>query len=131
MKINHSQKHLLFSGMAILLLATGFGCKKDEDEKKLATVATVSVSDITQTTAKVISRVSDEGGALVTGTGVCWSKTTIPTLSNNFSNVGQGTGDFISILTGLDTNATYYVRAYANNEVGTAYGNTITFSTLP
>lgn len=131
MKIEIAQKHIVLAGMAIMLLTSGCGCKKDEENKKLATVATVSISDITQTTAKILSRVTDEGGSLVTGTGVCWAKTTNPGLSNNFSNVGQGTGDFISILTALDTNATYFVRAYATNEVGTVYGNTLTFSTLP
>uniref|UniRef100_UPI003A8F7F1C hypothetical protein n=1 Tax=Gelidibacter japonicus TaxID=1962232 RepID=UPI003A8F7F1C len=41
-----------------------------------------------------------------------------------------GLGNFISQLTGLESNTTYYVRAYATNTVGTAYGNQLTFTTL-
>jgi uncharacterized protein (TIGR02145 family) len=39
-------------------------------------------------------------------------------------------GSFVSTLTGLTSNAQYHVRAYANNSVGTAYGNEVTFTTL-
>ena len=67
---------------------------------------------------------------MVTGTGVCWAKSINPDLSDNVSNVGQGIGEFISILTGLDSNTTYNVRAFATNKVGTTYGNNLTFTTL-
>ena len=44
---------------------------------------------------------------------------------------GSGTGTYTSSLTGLTANTLYYVRAYATNSVGTAYGNQVTFTTLP
>ncbi|MEO6833817.1 MAG: hypothetical protein ABI169_16540, partial [Chitinophagaceae bacterium] len=43
--------------------------------------------------------------------------------------VGAGTGAFSSNLTGLDPNKTYYIRAYATNSSGTAYGNEVSFTT--
>jgi uncharacterized protein (TIGR02145 family) len=46
------------------------------------------------------------------------------------TNDGSGTGTFSSSLTGLTPNTTYYVRAYATNSAGTAYGNEVTFKTL-
>src|SRR3970282_886779 len=42
---------------------------------------------------------------------------------------GAGTGGFTSSLTGLTRNTTYYVKAYATNGAGTAYGNEVTFTT--
>jgi hypothetical protein len=42
---------------------------------------------------------------------------------------GSGTGSFTSNLTGLNPSTTYYVRAYATNSTGTAYGNEIQFIT--
>jgi outer membrane protein OmpA-like peptidoglycan-associated protein len=40
-----------------------------------------------------------------------------------------GSGTYKSIISGLAPNTTYYLRAYATNGVGTAYGNEITFKT--
>ena len=41
-----------------------------------------------------------------------------------------GTGSFISSITALIPNTTYYLRAYASNSSGTAYGNEVSFPTL-
>jgi hypothetical protein len=40
-------------------------------------------------------------------------------------------GNFTSNMTGLLGAKTYYVRAYATNSVGTAYGNQVVFTTAP
>jgi len=42
-----------------------------------------------------------------------------------------GSADFTSSLTDLTLNTTYYIRAFAINEVGIAYGNELIFKTLP
>lgn len=42
---------------------------------------------------------------------------------------GAGTGSFTSNLTQLDPSKRYYVRAYATNSAGTAYGNQVDFTT--
>lgn len=39
-------------------------------------------------------------------------------------------GDFTCQLTDLERNATYYVRAYATNSIGTKYGEQLSFTTL-
>ena len=41
----------------------------------------------------------------------------------------MGIGNFSSNIIGLNAGATYYVRAYATNSAGTAYGNQFTFNT--
>ncbi|MBA7580269.1 hypothetical protein ES708_22160 [subsurface metagenome] len=93
------------------------------------TVTTSSASDITETSATVGGNVTADGGATVTVRGVCWSTSQNPTLSDNYTTDGTGTGSFSSSITGLIQNTTYYTRAYATNSIGTSYGNEISFTT--
>ena len=93
-------------------------------------VTTAEVTDITQTTAVSGGNVTDDGGASVTARGVCWSTSQNPTISDNHTSDGNGTGSFTSNLTNLTANTTYYVRAYATNENGTSYGEQKSFTTL-
>ena len=95
----------------------------------LATVTTHMVSDITVTTAISGGNVTTTGGAEVTARGICWSTSPNPTINDNHTSDGDGTGSFISNITGLTVNTTYYVRAYAVNSVGVSYGNELSFST--
>ena len=94
------------------------------------TVTTTTVTDITSTTATSGGNVTSDGGATVTARGVCWSTNQNPTIADNHITDGNGTGDFTSSITGLASGATYYVRAYATNSVGTAYGEEKSFKTL-
>lgn len=93
--------------------------------------ATTAASGITQTTATSGGNVTNEQGAYVTAKGVCWSTSQNPTIANSKTTDGTGPGSFTSAITGLAANTTYYVRAYATNSVGTAYGVQISFKTLP
>jgi uncharacterized protein (TIGR02145 family) len=95
----------------------------------LPTVTTASASNITQTTVTSGGNVTSDGGATVTVRGVCWSTSSNPTTANSFTTDGSGTGTFTSNITGLTANTLYYVRAYATNSIGTAYGNEISFTT--
>jgi hypothetical protein len=63
--------------------------------------------------------------------GVAYGTSSGPTTSGSITNDGMGTGVFTSTLTGLTPSTTYYVRAYATNNVGTAYGNEVTYTTTP
>jgi hypothetical protein len=94
-------------------------------------IVTTQISSITQNTASSGGSIANNGGATITSRGVCFSTTTSnPTIFNSTTNNGSGIGTFTSSLTGLTLNTTYYVRAYATNSVGTAYGNTVVFTTL-
>jgi len=95
----------------------------------LPTVTTRPVNDITSNSATCGGNVTSDGGSDVTARGVCWSTLQNPTIDDSHTNDGTGTGSFFSNLTGLDDNTVYYVRAYATNEAGTAYGDEKTFST--
>lgn len=93
-------------------------------------VSTVAVTDITISSAVTGGVVSSDGGCTVTSRGVCWSTNQNPTIDNQHTTDGNGTGLFISTLTDLTENTLYYVRAYAINKVGTTYGEQKSFMTL-
>ncbi len=94
----------------------------------LPTVTTLEISSIEPTAAQGGGNVTNDGGAEVTARGICWSTSQDPTTSDSHTEDGTGTGGFTSDLTNLDPAKTYYVRAYATNSVGTAYGNEVSFS---
>jgi hypothetical protein len=91
---------------------------------------TYHVVDITPTTAKVFAKVNTDGGSPVTARGVCWSTFSDPTTANDHTSDGSGLGEYTSSLSGLTPDTLYYVRAYATNSSGTAYGNQESFRTL-
>ena len=93
------------------------------------TLTTINVSAITVTTAISGGDITDDGGDTVTDRGICWSTSPNPTINDNHTTDGNGIGSFVSNITDLSEYTTYYVRAYATNSVGTAYGNEITFTT--
>ena len=95
----------------------------------LPTIITDTVSNITDTTAVGGGNVTNDGGAPITVRGICWDTISNPTISGRHTINGRGMGRFTSNITGLKPNTTYYVRAYATNSVGTAYGNLIIFAT--
>ena len=101
---------------------------------ELPTVTTNSVSDITDTTALCVGAVVDNGNADITAKGFCWSTEQNPTLEDNtvaaIVTREEAADDFFTaILSGLTAATEYYVRAYATNSEGTAYGENINFVT--
>jgi hypothetical protein len=95
----------------------------------LPTVTTTSAIAITSTGATTGGNVTSDGGASVTARGVAYGTSQSPTTANSTTSNGTGTGVFNSTLTGLTASTLYYVRAYATNSVGTAYGNEVSFMT--
>ena len=93
------------------------------------TVTTSGATDISINSAKCGGNVTDEGGYTVTERGICWNTSPNPTISDNHASSGSGTGNFTANMTGLSESTTYYVRAYAKNIKGTAYGNQTSFVT--
>ena len=98
-------------------------------EIELPTVTTAKVKDITETTAVSGGEVTSDGGGEVTARGICWSTKQNPTIEDNKTTDGKGIGSFISQIPDLVPNTQYYVRAYATNEKGTAYGEEVSFTT--
>ena len=96
----------------------------------LPNVFTSTASNITSTSAMVGGNVTSDGGASVIARGVCWSTSQNPTVNDSHTTDGGGMGSFTSNIMGLAANTIYYVRAYATNSAGTAYGEEVTFTTL-
>ena len=94
----------------------------------LPTVTTSEVTNIGNTTAEC-GGVVTEGDYTVTVRGVCWNTADNPTIDDSHTVDGGGAGSFISNVTGLTENTTYYVRAYATSSACTVYGETKTFVT--
>jgi len=96
----------------------------------VATLTTDTISSITGNSAIGGGNVTNNGGAAVTARGICFGTEHNPTVSNDKTSDDKGTGVFVSSLTKLKGNTTYYVRAYATNSVGTGYGPEVSFTTL-
>lgn len=92
-------------------------------------VTTYSISDIGITSARSGGNVTSDGGSTVIVKGVCYSKNENPTATNLITTDGEGEGGFTSHMTDLEPNTTYYVRAYALNNVDYGYGNQRSFKT--
>jgi uncharacterized protein (TIGR02145 family) len=108
----------------------GFSVRCVKDAPGLSNVSTTAASAITATAASTGGNVTSDGGAAVTARGVVYGTAQNPTTANSTTSDGTGTGAFNSTLTGLTASTLYYVRAYATNSAGTAYGNEVSFTTL-
>lgn len=95
----------------------------------LATVTTDEVSDITINTAVCGGNVINDGYAEITERGICYATHQEPTVFDYKVAGGEGMGLFQCRMSGLEMMTTYYVRAYAKNSEGYAYGNEVSFMT--
>jgi uncharacterized protein (TIGR02145 family) len=111
----------------LLLILAIYSCKKDNPG--LPAISTATVTDIGFTTATSGGNITYDGGAPVVSRGVCWNTSGDPTIENENTIDGSGSGSFSSKITQLTPNTLYYLRAYATNSAGTAYGNQISFIT--
>lgn len=118
-----SGKYVCIQNVVISGTVTGGGAS-------LATVTTATASFISTTFATSGGNISADGGATVTARGVCWDTASNPTTAKFATSNGSGTGSFTASVTGLLAGKKYYLRAYATNAAGTAYGNMDSITTL-
>jgi hypothetical protein len=102
----------------------------ENEVSSIPTLTTYIATGITANSAFSGGNVTYDGGSSVVQRGVCWNTNPNPTISDNTTDNGTGIGAFTSTIPNLNGNTTYYVRAYATNDAGTAYGNQVTFTTL-
>ncbi|MDY0145345.1 MAG: autotransporter-associated beta strand repeat-containing protein, partial [Kiritimatiellia bacterium] len=99
-------------------------------DPNLPQVTTAAISGITPGGASGGGTVTGQGTTLVTERGVVWSVNPNPTVVDSKDTAASGgAGAFVNTLSGLTANQTYYVRAYAINAAGTAYGTQVSFAT--
>lgn len=93
-------------------------------------VTTGEATTVTSTSASVAVTVQANPGTVIEAKGVCWGLTQSPTVANSKTDEGSGASGFVSALTGLTANTTYFVRAYVTDDSNTTtYGNQVTFKT--
>lgn len=128
--------------LTLLCITTLFStCKKKESvtppaepepvaqPSPLPDVITLTVTNITDSTAICSASVVSEGASAIIAVGVCWDTLPNPTTLKNHTTNGAGTGSYSGKITGLTVSKTYHIRAYATNFNGTKYGQEIIFST--
>jgi hypothetical protein len=96
----------------------------------IPTVTTTAVTTFTSSTALLGGNVTADGGATVTNRGVYYGTSPNPETTGTQFQIGSGTGSFSNTLSGLNPSTTYYVKAYAINSIGPAYGTQVSFTTL-
>jgi len=119
--------------LAMALIISLTTCKKIEEKKvELPTIVTMPAVEVTHNSAESGGNITSDGGAEIHTKGVVWGTMQDPSIIQHtgITKDGKGEGLFQSLLTGLDQNTKYYVRAYGENSAGTAYGNQIEFNTL-
>jgi uncharacterized protein (TIGR02145 family) len=92
-------------------------------------LTTAEATEVAISSAVSGGNIANDGGNTVTQRGVCWNTSSNPTTANFSTSDGAGLGNFISNLSDLNSNTTYYVRAYAISISGTFYGNEVSFTT--
>ncbi len=109
---------------------TGYGSEETfQTRVSLPAVTTTAASSITYKRAVVGGNVTATGNGTIIERGICYSRETNPNLEDSVFLIGEGGGIFTGVLTGLTHNVKYYAKAYCINEVDTAYGSQINFTT--
>ncbi len=132
MKVKKLPWHIIPS-LTILLCA--LSCESDINPEPSAigtlTLTTTDIRDISSSSALGGGDISSEGGTSISARGVVWSTNNSPTIALSTKTAdGIGIGIFMSTMSELAPSTTYFVRAYASNSLGTAYGNEVSFTTV-
>ncbi len=131
------RRSLVLSIFIAINLIAFTSCKKDT-----AGQPTTPISSLASVRTKVITQINSttivSGGELSTVTtisdkGLIWGtdSTTLTIAALTKRSAGSGSANFTDTIKNLIGSTTYYIRAYAINTAGTAYGDIITFTTLP
>jgi uncharacterized protein (TIGR02145 family) len=122
--------HFSYGGIGKDYYSKRFGFSVRCTQNSSPAVSTTGISSIASISALCTGNVSSNGGTDVTARGFCWSTNSNPTIDLNMKTLdGSGLGTFTSTIKDLSAGTTYYIRSYATNSSGTAYGNEISFKT--
>lgn len=132
--INNLQPGTTYHARAYAINAVGTAYGQDVTFTTLTgipVVNTTTITDVTQHSVNCGGNVTSDNGHAVTERGMCYSSTSItPTLNDSRLTCGSGSGTFMCQITNLQSNTTYYIRAYATNSEGTGFGEVKTVTTF-
>jgi uncharacterized protein (TIGR02145 family) len=126
----------MYLRLILLHLATSmaflFWTACNTEKTELPGVETMEVTEIGVYTAKSGGKIDSDRGGTITERGLIWARNPDFNIENFEGQqvTGAGAGVFYVQITGLAPGTNYYVKAYAINEVGTAYGEAVEFVTL-
>jgi uncharacterized protein (TIGR02145 family) len=98
-------------------------------DTNLPYVITAPVSTHINTPPRVGGNVVFEGSSELSERGIYFGHNSNPEIGGTKFQIGNGTDIFSDFLPGLNSNTTYYVKAYATNKSGTVYGSEVSFTT--
>lgn len=127
-KLNTSQlflKPLFTTGIFFLLF---FSCKKEAPQPAVPELTTIEVSSLTHSSARSGGVINAIGGSAIVDAGICWRSEAGGSAPECASASGSF-GEFVVEMSALEPSTTYFVRAFATNASGTAYGEEIEFTT--
>lgn len=100
----------------------------DDADLGLPSIGNPVIQQVDYTFATIMSTVDSDGGHAISSCGFYYG--TSEDAINTWSRVtGYVSGDFSKEITGLTRGTTYYVKAYATNEVGTIESDVVSFTT--
>lgn len=105
------------------LIGRSVRCIRDVSTLKVRIENAINTS---ATEATITADVWDLGSTACDERGVCWSTSHNPTIADNHTQNGTGSGTYTANITGMTAGTTYYVRAYAHDGDGYVYSDEIT-----
>jgi hypothetical protein len=125
--------NIIYYARAYAVNSAGVGYGTQVNFNTLKTLPVVATKDVTSISAMggvTGGSITSSGGGTISDKGLCWGEGQNPTVNDNKISSGTGTAAFTSSIITAVPGTTYYVRAYATNELGTVYGPQKTFTAL-
>lgn len=128
-----SDQNYAGAGNDNMRMGNSIRCIMGESKPPVSLPRLVTKQAVMTTTTEAASGavITTDGDGYITSCGLCWSLETDPDTSDFKTDEGSWSQEFKSTMTGLMPDTIYHVRAYAINQAGIAYGNEVTFRTLP
>ncbi len=117
---------------AVNAVGTSYGKEmvvKTDRKLTVPLVVTSNVGTVSDHHAILGGVVRDNGGSEITSYGICWDTLPDPSIEGKHLSFNEGTGPYTITANNLELRTTYYVRAFAINSTGLAYGNEVIFRT--